>query len=410
MESCRLADPTSYCAFRFGALFFANANSTTAIASTGAFFAQFALNSTSAPSDFSKFSWLSFVATMYAQGCSLLLEGAQRAASNKLRSTSGGTGLSLNARGLQRFLIRSFTGNSTGAGLLIIFLRDKKAALLRGLLNHFEINSDSNGVANDDSAAVQVCIPFHAKILPVHLGGCARRGARVAPGIFYGGRWAFHVEHRFLGHATNRQVTCDFQFACPVCFHFFRDKCHRRKVRHIKKLVALQILVPLFFARIHCFCVDRHVHFGLRYVLVVPDHRTGHVFEFATHRGDHHVLHGKLCRRMRRVNLPSGSCRRGLQRHGRGQNCYYPKLPRYLLHIPSPFFSKLRCFRTFFRFALSYFFHQLSKLLELCTAHMRKLLFVHRPHRGIELFEYFQSLWRYASLDHAAVVLLPFAR
>src|SRR5262249_28842847 len=102
-----LAAPVSYCALRFGVLFLANANSATAIASTGACFAQLALNSTSAPRDFSKFSRSSFVATMYAHGCSLLLEGAHRAASNKLRKTSGGTGLSLNARGLHLFLMSS---------------------------------------------------------------------------------------------------------------------------------------------------------------------------------------------------------------------------------------------------------------------------------------------------------------
>src|SRR5437016_4003726 len=123
IESCRLAAPTSYCALRFGALFFANASSATAITRTGAFFAQFALNSTSAPSDFSKFSASSFVATIYAHGCSLLLDGAHRAASNRLRSTSCGTCLSLNARGLQRFWINSCTGNSTGAGLLICVLQ-----------------------------------------------------------------------------------------------------------------------------------------------------------------------------------------------------------------------------------------------------------------------------------------------
>src|SRR5215813_7151248 len=115
-----LAAPVSYCAFRLGALFFAKANSETAIASTGAFFAQFALNSTSAPRDFSKFSGSSLVATMYAHGCSLLLEGAQRAASKRLRKSSDETGLSLNARGLHRFLIKSWTAYSTGAGLFII--------------------------------------------------------------------------------------------------------------------------------------------------------------------------------------------------------------------------------------------------------------------------------------------------
>jgi len=48
-------------------------------------------------------------AMRYAQGCSLLLEGAQRAASKMLRRTSCGTGLSAKARGLQRSRISSWT-------------------------------------------------------------------------------------------------------------------------------------------------------------------------------------------------------------------------------------------------------------------------------------------------------------
>src|SRR5882672_612440 len=131
MQSCKLAAPTSYWALRFGAPFFANASSATAITSTGAFLAQPALNPTNDPRDFSKFSGASLVATRNAQGCSLLLEGAQRAASKRLCKTSFGTGLSLNARGLQRFLIKSCTGYCTGAGLLIFFLlapKGKQAA------------------------------------------------------------------------------------------------------------------------------------------------------------------------------------------------------------------------------------------------------------------------------------------
>src|SRR6266852_4474070 len=87
-----------------------------AIARTGALLAQAALNSTRTLSIFSKLALSSLVATIYAQGCSLLLEGAQRAASKMLRKTSCGTGLSANARGLQRSRISSWTGKSLGAG------------------------------------------------------------------------------------------------------------------------------------------------------------------------------------------------------------------------------------------------------------------------------------------------------
>src|SRR5882672_6860645 len=116
MESNMVAAPVSYCALRLGALFFAKASSETAIASTGALFAQLALNSTRTLSIFSKLSLSSLVATKYAQGCSLLLEGAQRAASKMLRRTSCGTGLSAKARGLQRSRINLWTGKSFGAG------------------------------------------------------------------------------------------------------------------------------------------------------------------------------------------------------------------------------------------------------------------------------------------------------
>src|SRR5258708_15868317 len=116
MESNMVAAPVSYCALRLGALFFAKASSETAIASTGALFAQLALNSTRTLSIFSKPSLSSFVATRYAQGCSLLLEGAHRAASKRLRRTFCGTGLSAKARGLQRSRISSWTGKSLGAG------------------------------------------------------------------------------------------------------------------------------------------------------------------------------------------------------------------------------------------------------------------------------------------------------
>ena len=50
-----------------------------------------------------------------------LLEGAQRAASNRLRRISGETGLSAKARGLQRSRINSCTGNSVAAVFCMLF-------------------------------------------------------------------------------------------------------------------------------------------------------------------------------------------------------------------------------------------------------------------------------------------------
>src|ERR1700688_935394 len=114
-----LAAPTSYCALRFGVPLFAKDSWETARAKTGACCAQVTLPGTSTLTNLAKFSGSSLVATMYAHGCSLLLEGAQRAASKRLVSTSGATGLSPKARGLQRSLMKSCTGQSVGALLCI---------------------------------------------------------------------------------------------------------------------------------------------------------------------------------------------------------------------------------------------------------------------------------------------------
>src|ERR1700746_3896606 len=119
MERSAVAAPVSYCALRLGVLFFAKDSSETANPRTAACFAQLTLNSTRGWSAFVKFAWSCLAATMKAHGCSLLLEGAQRAASNRLQRTAGAIALAEKARGLQRLRISSCIGYSVGAGLCI---------------------------------------------------------------------------------------------------------------------------------------------------------------------------------------------------------------------------------------------------------------------------------------------------
>src|SRR5258707_15024397 len=123
-----MAAPVSYCALRLGVLFFANASSETAKPRTYAFLAQLTLNSTRGCKALVKFSWSLRVATMKAQGCSLLLEGAQRAASNRLRRSAAAISFSEKARGLQRSRINSWTGYSVGAGFFIKSVSDRAFA------------------------------------------------------------------------------------------------------------------------------------------------------------------------------------------------------------------------------------------------------------------------------------------
>src|SRR6266478_1623536 len=208
-ESRAVAAPVSYRALRLGASFFAKVSFATAIASTGALLAQLALNSTRILSILSKLSLSSLVATIYAQGCSLLLEGAQRAASKMLRRTSCGTGLSAKARGLQRSRISSWTGKSLGAGFCMsaipsvgnpLFDRSRNvltvssvAGFRRSLLDHFGIDSDIDIVTEDHTAVVQGGIPLYAEVLAVDFCRGACRGSLIAPRILHGSSRPFNV-------------------------------------------------------------------------------------------------------------------------------------------------------------------------------------------------------------------------
>src|SRR5271157_5788218 len=103
------------------------------MARTGACLAQLWLNSTSVPRILRKVSPSPLVPTTNAHGCSLLLEGAQRAASNKLWRISGETAFSEKARGLQRSRINSWTGCCVAADFCIYFLlRISKAEVAAG--------------------------------------------------------------------------------------------------------------------------------------------------------------------------------------------------------------------------------------------------------------------------------------
>ena len=59
---------------------------------------------------------------MYRQGCRLLHEAAQRAASKRATKISLSTNFSENDRGDQRFSIRSFSGLLTTAGFRSVIL------------------------------------------------------------------------------------------------------------------------------------------------------------------------------------------------------------------------------------------------------------------------------------------------
>src|SRR5216684_2970000 len=280
-ESRADAAPVSYCALRLGALFFANASCATAIASTGALLAQLALNSTRTLSIFSKLSLSSLVATIYAQGCSLLLEGAQRAASKMLRRTFCGTGLSAKARGLQRSRISSWTGKSVGAGFCMSSIPSICDLLFDGaggvdgafapstafpnradsvlsvtgfsgcLPDHFRVDGDIDVITDDHAAVVQSGVPLHAEVLAVDLGcGCCGC-SHIAPGIFHGSRRPFNVEDDFLGGAANGEITGDLELSGSDLLDFLGFESHGREVRDVKEFVAAQVVVAIRFARIH---------------------------------------------------------------------------------------------------------------------------------------------------------------
>ena len=134
----------------------------------------------------------------------------------------------------------------------------------------------------------------------------------------------------------NRQVAGYLQFALTRRFHFLGFKRHGGKFLNVEKFVAFQIFVACVFPRVHGLRVNRHVHYGFCYVLVVPDDRAGHSLEFSAHGRNHQVFHGELCRRVRRIDLPCGRGR-CLPPRARSQDCRHCKLSNRLAHLLSPF-------------------------------------------------------------------------
>jgi len=188
-RKCRLAAPTSYCALRFRCIVLGKRELRHGNHQHRGFLRPIRVELHQRPERLLKILRVVFRCHDIRPR---LLVAARRCPSrrfNRLRSTSCGTALSLKARG-STFWISSCTGKFHRCGLLIFVLHGKQAALFRSLLHHLQVDRDRHSVADDDSAAIQVCIPLHAKVLPVHVSGCTYCGARVAPGIFYRSRRA----------------------------------------------------------------------------------------------------------------------------------------------------------------------------------------------------------------------------
>src|SRR5215813_7982179 len=246
---------------------------------------------------------------MNDHGCSLLLEGAQRAASKRLRNVSGATYRSAKARGLQRLAMSSWIGNSAGGGFFIAFSKWKLDSqdgrkfeagnsgngrmLLRGFLDHFQVDGDVDVVADHHAAAVDVGVPLHAIVLAVDFRGGAGGDPGVAPGIFHRIGRALYVENHFLAHAVNGQVSGDFELAGRDVLNLFGLEGNGGVFGGVEELFTAEILVALGFAGIDGLGVDGDVDHGFADVLIVPNHRAVHSLELAAHGRNHEVPYGE---------------------------------------------------------------------------------------------------------------------
>src|ERR1700738_4442454 len=208
--------------------------------------------------------------------------------------------------------------------------------LRSALLHELDVDRNRYVVADHQSSAVHLGVPFHAEILPVDLGSGVRRGPLVAPRIFHRRRRSLHVQHNLFGYSVNSQVPGHFQFAGLYLLDFGRFKSNRRILFDIEKVIAAQILVSLSHARVHGSSINRYVDRGLADVLIIELYRSAHLGECSPHRRNCQVAYPKLCRGMVRIDLPGGSCC-GRRQRKRPCKCYGRNCPNLeVAHYFSP--------------------------------------------------------------------------
>src|SRR6184192_3507880 len=212
------------------------------------------------------------------------------------------------------------------------------ARFCRGFLDQFDVDGDVHIVADDHAAVIQLGVPLHAIVLPVDFRGCGSRYALISPGILHGSRESIHIQQHFLGDAVNRQVTGDAEFSRGKLLDLLRFEGHGREVGHVKEALTAQILVAVGFARVHGIDVNGHFNAGFGNVLAVEQYGSAELAESAAYRGKTQVTHGKLRRRVLRVNLPGGVRRGGGQGKCRDQASEYCDSREVPVHLIFPSF------------------------------------------------------------------------
>jgi hypothetical protein len=117
---------------------------------------------------------------------------------------------------------------------------------------------------------------------------------------------------------ANHQLTDDTEPVAFLLWWVLDARATEGDVREalgVEEVGTAQVRVAVGDAGVDARCFDRGLDASVFRMIPVAPQRRLHGFEAAAHGGHHHVLHGELDARVRRVELPCGDLHRGRGSH-----------------------------------------------------------------------------------------------
>jgi len=118
----------------------------------------------------------------------------------------------------------------------------------KSCLQKLDVERNRYFLAYQDATGFKRRIPVEPEIFSIDLRRRRKANARVAPRIFRGRRWPFHIEHNRTRLAMNRQIACHRVPIIATALDAGRFESKRRELFDIEEVGALQVRVTLRLA------------------------------------------------------------------------------------------------------------------------------------------------------------------
>ena len=173
----------------------------------------------------------------------------------------------------------------------------------RRFVDEFHIQLDPNLISHHGR------IKGHPVVSSADRGRGRNATMRSAPRVLHRRSGAIDVENNFLGDSMHGQIACHLQLARTSSLHPFRLEGDRRILGDIEEVVTPQIFISHFHSGIHGTGVDGHVDRSFAAIGRIINDHAADFGEGSPDSRDPQVANGKLCCRMRRVEIPGlGLC------------------------------------------------------------------------------------------------------